>query len=222
MKNIQSPDIIKYVAVGSVGVVAVSLIVKMIRDRRKTESGKRAVSDENVTLATQLNSAIHPSRSWLSDLFSGADKDELFRLAGVITNFEDVAQEYKNLYSESLILDLQDALGTDYPDFMSKLQKVSSGTDLLSDTNANILADKLYNEIDGLNWIRRDSEPFRELLRLSDHNFKKVVTIYNTKHDEDFKTAMESEYGNSAFWVVDRTWDEIKENTLKRISLVFD
>ncbi len=215
------------VAVGVVGIIGVALIIKLIRDSRKMGSGKRVVEDENVRIAMELNSAIHPGRSFISDIFVSANKDEIFRLGGHIDNFDDIATEYKNLYKASLSHELQDALGNDYPDFINKLKRVQTGTDMLTDIEAGELVNRLFDEMDGINWFGRDTKPFTDLLRLSDKNFKKVIEIYNSKHREDFKTMFDNEFSASVIGTLALlpqplySWPEIVEKINKRYSILF-
>lgn len=213
------------VAVGVVGIIGVALIIKLIRDARKMSSGKRVTTDENVRIAMELNSAIYPGRSFISNIFVTPNIDEIFRLGGYIENFEDISVEYRNLYQESLSLDLQDALGSDYPDFINMLKKVESGTNIFSDFEAQQLAKKLNDEMIGLNWFGRNEKPFNDLLRLTDNNFRKVIEIYNQKYEEDFKTTFDGEYSipvvGSIFLYQSDGWIEIIRKITKRYDMIF-
>lgn len=213
------------VAVGVVGIVGLMLIIKMVRNRKMQKSGERPTTDENVRIAMELNTAIHPGRSFVSDIFRSANKDEIFRLGGYIDNFEDISREYKNLYQESLSHELQDALGSDYADFINMVKRVESGTNTLSDAEAQVLAKNLESEMIGLNWFGRDIAPFNSLLRLSDQNFKKVIEIYNIKYPESFIKTFESEYSmsiaSSIFLIESKEWKEITKKVTSRYYIIF-
>lgn len=218
------------VIVGVIGVVGISLIVRMIRRRRQSQSGKRVLEDENVRIATELNTAIHPGRSWVSNIFISANKEEIFRLGSYITDFDDVATEYRNLYQKSLTHELQDALGDDYSEFITKLKKVKLGTDYISGFEAGELVDNLNNEIDGLNWFGRKSEPFEALLKLSDADFRTVIQLYDQKYKPDtFMKSVNEEYGFSVIGLIappasslaNWSWSDVKEAIAKRYNTVF-
>ena len=231
MKN--EEQILKIVLVGGVGLLGIVLIAKMINDKRKQNSSKRLMSDDNVRIATELNSAIHTGRNWFTDLVSGADKETIFRLAGEIKNYEDIATEYKNLYNTSLTLELQDALGKDYPEFLKKLGKVIEKEDVISDLEATEIADAMFDDMDGITWFYHNKEPYIKLLRLSDGNFKKVIEIFNAKYGdkEDFKTMFENEFSVSFFQAaylippnvtLDKySWQDIQAKVIERYKEVY-
>lgn len=220
-----SNKLLSTVMVGVVGIIGISLIIKLIREKRREKSGERLTTDENVRIAMELNTAIHPGRSWISDIFISANKDEIFRLGGYINNFEDISREYKNLYRESLSHELQDALGDDYTDFINMIKKVESGTNIISDSEAQILAKEMEAEMTGLNWFGRDLTPFNNLLRLTDNNFKKVIETYNAKFSESFIKTLEGEYAmsfaGSIFLKEDVYWRDVAKKITSRYYLIF-
>ena len=218
----------KIVLVGVIGIVGIAIAIKLIRKISRTTSGNRLVDDENVKLATEFNTAIHPGRNWVSDLFTSANKDEIFQIAQNIKNFDDVSKEYNNLYQKSLTLELQDALGDEYPAFIAQLQKVKSGTNVLAASDTSKLVIDLRNQIQGLNISGRDLTPFNNLLRLSDADYKRVVQAYNMKYQPDnFYKDLEGESGISAlsgFGLFGGTggieFDKIKQKLLNRYQLL--
>lgn len=190
--------VVKMVVIASVGVIGLALAIKMIRNAIKNNSGNRLVDDENVKLATELNSAIHPGRNWFTDMFVAADTAAIFQMAPKLKNFDDVSKEYTNLYQESLTLELQDALGAEYPAFISALQAAKTGNSAISQAKLNELVVSLRNEIDGINVVSRNLEPFEQLNRLPDTDFIKVVQAYNSKYRPDqFYSDLDGELGNS-------------------------
>ncbi len=209
IRYIQAPvnqGILKYIVIGSLGVIGVYLTVKLIANRRKVQSGKRVLTDPNVRFATEFNSAINPDQNWLLDAFNGADKEKLFALAKEVKNFQDVAQEYKNLYDESLILEIQNALGKDYDEFL----RIMSG-ETLSQTEILKYAEALYEEIDGLSF-KKNITPYLNLNRLADNDFIAVVRAYNGKYHADLMEDIDGE------WVIINSeyWDIVMEQIKKR------
>ena len=218
------------VAVGVLGIIGVSLIIKMLRDKKQDSSGDRAVTDENVVIAMELNSAMHPGRNFVSNMLLSSSKEEIFRIGNRIKDFDDISTEYRNLYKESLSLELQDALGDDYPDFINKLKKVAAGTDMLSQFEAEEIADSLFDEMDGLNWFGRNEEPFLTLLKLSDANFKMVMSVFNVRHpDETFKKMFDNEYSAAVISAIDLgtviskslSWEKLVEKVNQRYNLIY-
>jgi len=213
------------VAVGVVGIIGVSLIIKMIRDKKQRESGDRATSDSNVSIAQALNTAMHPGRNFVSNMFLSADTDEIFKLGANIKDFKDISEEYRNLYQATLSLELQNALGDEYPAFINMVQKAESGVSTFSNAQAQVLADSLEKEMIGLNWFGRDITPFNNLIRLSDENFKMVIELYNNKYPESFIITFEGEYAmsvaGSIFLKEDQEWNGIKNKVITRYHLIF-
>jgi len=217
-----SNKIYSTVAVGVVGIVGIALLIKMIRKQRSDKSGDRAATDENVIIAQALNSAISPGRTFLSGLIDSPDKDEIFKIATSIKNFDDISKEYRNLYKENLSLELQDALGNEYNDFIRILQSVKSGTVVVALANPEVLAKKLYDEMDGWN-LTRNTKPYSELYRLSDNDFKATIQIFDNKYDEDFATMLKGEYSQSIYETGGKLtgFADIKEKILKRYNIIF-
>lgn len=83
--------------------------VKVIQKVRHDAAFKNADSEE-VQQAIAVRSAINPSGfAWLSSMDS-TDIDSLYELAGRITDLKQVVKQYKNLYSRSMMDDLQKEL----------------------------------------------------------------------------------------------------------------
>jgi hypothetical protein len=214
--------ILRLVIIGTVGIIGIALAIKMIKNSKKMGSGKNLVEDENVKLAMELNTAIHPSRSWLGNLFTGANVDEIFRISQYIDNYDDVAKEYQNLYDESLSHELQDALGNEFPELLKKLGAVAEGRDLMTSAEINNIAKDLNSEMSGANWSGRDLAPFNKLLRISDNDFKRIVSAYNGTYD-DFREMLNNESGFSVFGAGSQYYEfeELKEKILTRYDNLF-
>jgi hypothetical protein len=215
--------IAKLVIIGAMGVIAIALAIKMIKNSKKMSTSNQAVNDPNVSMAMQLNSAIHPSRSWVGNIFTGANKDEIFRLAQYIKDFDVIAQEYQNLYDESLSLELQDALGDQYPDLLAKLGRVKTGTDSLSDEELAKIAEDLYKDMNGFNWTSRNLQPYSSLLRLTDVDFKKTIEMFNSSHSEGFRDMLEGESGTSVLFSNAQYLDftDLKDKVLARYDKLY-
>jgi len=207
IRYIQNPNqgVGKYIAIGSLGIIGVFLTIKLIANRRKVQSGKRVLTDPNVRFATEFNSAINPEQNWALDMFSGADKEKIFALAKQVKNFEDVAQEYQNLYEDSLIIELQDALGREYDSFIRIMSN-----ETLSQTEVLNYAKALYEEIDGLSF-KKDIKPYLDLKRLADNDFMAVIRAYNGKYNASLIEDIDDEWIliNSDYW--NSVMDEIKK-----------
>jgi hypothetical protein len=185
--------IIKWIIAGAIGVVGVAIAIKLIKNYRKTKTGNDVIQDENVKIAMELNSAIHPGRNWLSDLVTSADSDTIFQILNEVKDFDTVATEYFKLYNESLAHELQNALGDEYADALELLGKVQTGSNITTQSEIEIIADDLYSQISGWNWTTRNLEPFNKMNRLSDSDFKKVVSAYSKYGD--FRSDLEGESG---------------------------
>jgi hypothetical protein len=178
----------RIVLISSIGIISIILLIKLIRKGRAVSSANRADTDVNVQLATMLNSAIHPARSFVGDLFTGADKSELFSLAKQINkqgNFHDVATEYYRLYEESLTHEVQDALGRDYQQFLN----IISGEGI-TPTTANNLAKKLYDAYKGLTGLfvyvsSNEVATIQEYTRLTDSDQQIVQAAYNSMYNRN-------------------------------------
>jgi len=222
-KNVPNPaNFYGTIIAGVIGLIGVSLVIKMIKDRRAEKSGDRAATDENVQIAQALNTAIHPGRTFLSGLFDSPDENEIFRLGNMIKNFDDVSTEYRNLYQENLSLELQDALGNNYPDFINSIKGVKSEANIISSSETIGLAKELYEEMDGWNLIR-STVPYTQLYRLSDTDFIAVIDAFNNSYDEDFATMLEGEYTQSIYETGGKLtgFADIKEKILKRYNSIF-
>ena len=217
----QNRGIVRIILVAGVGIIGVALLVKLIAKGRKVSSSNRAAEDPNVQMAMLLNSAINPARSWVGGIFTGANVDEIMRLAYQIKNYEDVSREYNNLYGEALSLELQDALGSQYPTF----QRIIGGG-VMSDQEANNLVIELYNQIDGWNWTGKETVPFETLKSLANEDFKKVVTMYNSKYSTNFIEDLKAESstsitGLSLSGVTPSEWKNIVAQLVDRYNTVF-
>jgi hypothetical protein len=219
-------NIVKWIVVAGIGIVGLALAIKMIRKAGHDRSADSAIDDENVKMAMELNTALHPSRNWFGNMFTGADKDKIFQIASSIKKFNDVSAEYRNLYKEDLAIELQDALGDEYPALMDLLKETNiSSTSAMPIVDITNLAVRLRNEIEGLSWTSRDLKPFSDLMRLSDENFNKVVDTYNSKYNPDnFRDDMKSESSVSALTGLglfggtgSMDFDVIKKKILARI-----
>jgi hypothetical protein len=214
-------NVLKIVLISGIGIIGLALAIKMIKKSKKMASGSQVVNDDVVRTAMELNTAIHPSRNWFGDIFTSANKDEIFRIAQTIKKFDDVAKEYQNLYNESLSHELQDALGDEYSKLLEILGKVKTGTSAIESSKVAKIAEDLFAEMDGLN-VSRDIEPYQELYRLSDSDFKRVIEEFNRKHD-DFRTMLNDE-STFVFWAtVDEysDWGEMKEKLLARYDKLY-
>jgi hypothetical protein len=194
----QKGGILRLAIAGGIALVGVIVAIALIRKSRKNSSGNSVTTDDNVKTAMELNTAIHPGRNWLTDLWTYADTDEIFKIGHTIKNYNDVAKEYQNLYNESLSHELQDALGNDYPDFLAIFDTKGSATVSASQTDIAKIADELFKEMDGVN-ISRDLSKYQNLYRLSDKDFKSVATTFNSAHDEDLRTMLDGE-STITFW----------------------
>ena len=196
----------RYILISGIGIIGVFLTVKLITNRRKVQSGKRDLTDPNVRFATEFNSAINPEQNWALDLFSGADKEKIFSLAKQVKNFEDIAQEYQNLYEQSLIIELQDALVKEYDSFI----RIMSG-ETMSQTEVLKYAEALHTEIDGLSF-KKDIKPYLDLKRLPDNDFMAVIGAYNDNYKANLIEDIDDE------WVIINSdyWDSVMDGIKKR------
>jgi hypothetical protein len=211
----KAPGIIKWVVVGFIGIVGVAIAIKMIKKSKKMSSGKDVVENDDIRVAMELNTAIRPARSWVGNIFTSSNKEEIYRIAQGIKNYDEVAKQYQNLYDESLSHELQDALGEDYPAFLTGLKNVSKGFDFFSDDQLKKISDGLFDAMDGLNLTLRDEDIYNQVYGLSDVDFRRTMKIYNGSHSEDFKSML----SNESAWmgpVYNYTFADIKEKLLER------
>jgi hypothetical protein len=197
--SLASAGILKIVLISALGIIGVALVIKMVKNARKVDAGNEAIDNPDINMAMQLNTAIHPARSWVGDIFTGANKDEIFALAQYIKKYDVVANEYQKLYDESLSHELQDAMGDEYPALLEKLGKVKAGTDMATQEEIIKISDGLYKDMNGANWTGRDLTPYSALLRLTDSDFKKVISLFNSKHS-DFREFLDGESGTSVLF----------------------
>lgn len=203
-------SILRIIFVGGIGIIATVLLIKMIRKGRKVASGGRVTKDENVQIAMDLNTAIG---SW----YESANKDEIFRIADRITNYNDVASEYNNLYDESLSHELQNALGDDWSKFIAMVTKIEKNIDIYSDAEIAQIVTALHDDMSGSNIIGHDLELYQKLYRMPDSDFNKVISAYDLKYTpEHFASTLEGEW--LIFGHPQRpAFNEFKEGILGRI-----
>jgi hypothetical protein len=216
-------SIVKWIVVGAIGIIGVAIAIKLIKNFRKTKTGNDVVENENVKIAMELNSYIHPSRNWVGNLFTSADRDNIFALLQSVKDYDTVANEYYKLYNESLSHELQDALGDEYSDALNLLGKAKTGAAIISDSEIGKISDDLFNDMNGLNVFGHSLEPYQSLLRLSNYDFKRVVVNYNSRHDnflDQIEGEVEAAYSS---WLspalalsVNSNFEDLKQKVVKR------
>jgi hypothetical protein len=183
--------ILKIISIIAASGISVWLIVNLYKRSRQKASASRAASDPNVQMAMRLNSAIYPSQSWVGDLFTSVNKDEIFRIAPLIKkNFNDVSKEYYNLYEEPLALELQNALKGDYDTFL----RIISG-DTMSDTQAAAIAKQLYEEIGNVTYFNAgfvDTQPVESFNNLPASEQALIGFVYQNLYGETLKSDLEN------------------------------
>ena len=205
MENVnKTSSIVKYVGIGSVAIIAIAILIRMISKSRSVKSGNRVTTDDNVAIATELNSAIHTGRNFFTNLIYESDKSEIFKIGRRINDYEDVAKEYQNLYQTSLTHELQDALDKDYVSFLKLLKgeyNVNNGNDeqvpSFSDQDAKDMAFKLFKDMDGFTWSH-DVELYKKLSEMEYNDYIRVVNAYDEKYGK-FSTKLDAEIGGWDF-----------------------
>lgn len=108
------------VVVGIGGYLLYKVGKKIIADMKKQSTESEADDSPEVQQAMALRSAMNPSgMSWLKSV-DGTNTTAIFDAAKQIKKLDDVSAAYKNLYSDDLLMDLQNDLSTsDYQKFLT-------------------------------------------------------------------------------------------------------
>ncbi len=108
------------VVVGIGGYLLYKVGKKIIADMKKQSTENQADDSPEVQQAMALRSAMNPSgMSWLKSVDS-TNTTAIFDAAKQIKKLDDVSAAYKNLYSDDLLMDLQNDLSTsDYQKFLT-------------------------------------------------------------------------------------------------------
>jgi uncharacterized protein YihD (DUF1040 family) len=124
------------------------------------------------------------------------------------------------LYGKDLTLELQDALGDDYPQFLVIMQNAQSGNAGATQTDLSQLVIDLNNNIGVFTWTSRDLTPFHTLYRLDDTDFQNAITTYNSNYNTDFKTDLAHAQVVAIFSLNmgASDFDDLKKGILARIS----
>lgn len=129
-----------------VGLGALGLGITFIMAKRAIKNIRRKNSERKFTNEAQqailLRSAINPSGiSWMMWM-DGTKEQAIYDVAGRITNFRKVQQEYQNLFNSSLVNDLEKELSTDeYNKFMNIVNTTGSqGVVAENNTSDNALS----------------------------------------------------------------------------------
>ena len=112
---------VRNVGIGVVVVLGSAFVInKIVKAIKRRNALNNAATNPNVRYAMMLRSAMNPSgTTWLmwSD---GTTEEVMYKTASQITDFNEVARQYKNLYNSELLADIQSELNTtEFAKFMN-------------------------------------------------------------------------------------------------------